>query len=120
MVEGQGSLFHPSFAGVTLGLLHGSQPDAFVVCHEPTRTRMRGVDHPLPSIAQVIERVTLMGSLTNPDIQCVGLAVNTAALGDAEAQSYLAEVSAEHGLPAADPMRGGVGPVVEELIRRFP
>lgn len=120
VVEGQGSLFHPSFAGVTLGLLHGSQPDAFVVCHEPTRTRMRGVDHPLPSIAEVIERVTLMGSLTNPDIQCVGLAVNTAALGDAEAESCLAEVAEQHGLPAADPMRGGVGPVVDELIRRFP
>lgn len=120
VVEGQGSLFHPSFAGVTLGLLHGSQPDAFVVCHEPTRTRMRGVDHPLPSIAQVIERITLMGSLTNPDIQCVGLAVNTAALGDSEAEAYLAEVAEEHGVPAADPMRGGVAPVVDELIRRFP
>ena len=120
VVEGQGSLFHPSFAGVTLGLLHGSQPDAFVVCHEPTRTRMRGVDHPLPSIAEVIERVTLMGSLTNPGIQCVGLAINTAALGDAEAESCLAEVAEQHDLPAADPMRGGVGPVVDELIRRFP
>jgi uncharacterized NAD-dependent epimerase/dehydratase family protein len=49
IIEGQGSLFHPSFAGVTLGLLHGSQPDAFVVCHEPTRTTMRGVQTPLPS-----------------------------------------------------------------------
>src|SRR6185295_214731 len=56
VVEGQGSLFHPSFAGVTLGLLHGAQPDAFVVCHEPTRTTMRGVAHPLPSIAEVIDR----------------------------------------------------------------
>jgi uncharacterized NAD-dependent epimerase/dehydratase family protein len=61
VVEGQGSLFHPSFAGVTLGLLHGAQPDAFVVCHEPTRTRMRGVDHPLPSIAEVIERTVVEG-----------------------------------------------------------
>ena len=52
LVEGQGSLFHPSFAGVSLGLLHGAQPDAFVVCHEPTRTAMRGVRHPLPSIAR--------------------------------------------------------------------
>ena len=61
-----------------------------------------------------------MGSLTNPDIQCVGLAINTAALGDAEAERCLAEVAEQHGLPAADPMRGGVGPVVDELIRRFP
>ena len=62
VVEGQGSLFHPSFAGVTLGLLHGSQPDAFIVCHEPTRNTMRGVEHPLPSIAQVIDRTVLEGA----------------------------------------------------------
>ncbi|MGI9414295.1 MAG: N-acetyltransferase DgcN [Hyphomicrobiales bacterium] len=119
VIEGQGSLFHPSFAGVTLGLLHGSQPDAFVVCHEPTRTKMRNVDHSLPSIAQVIERVVLMGALTNPDIQCVGIAVNTAALGEDEAETYLAGLTQEHGLPAADPMRGGVGAIVDELIKRF-
>ena len=91
VVEGQGSLFHPSFSGVTLGLLHGSQPDAFVVCHEPTRTNMRGVKHPLPTIGQVIERTILEGSLTNPDIQCIGIAVNTAALSDDEAADYLAK-----------------------------
>src|SRR5918992_5642708 len=77
IVEGQGSLFHPSFAGVTLGLLHGSQPDAFIVCHEPTRSTMRGVQHSLPSIAEVIERTVLEGKLTNPDIQCTGIAINT-------------------------------------------
>src|SRR5690606_24661599 len=55
LAEGQGSLFHPSFAGVSLGLLHGAQPDAVVVCHEPTRTRMRGVDHPLPGIEDVVD-----------------------------------------------------------------
>ena len=67
VVEGQGSLFHPSFAGVTLGLLHGSQPDAFVVCHEPTRSRMRGVKHSLPSIGDVIERTIVEGRLTKPE-----------------------------------------------------
>ena len=119
VVEGQGSLFHPSFAGVTLGLLHGSQPDAFVVCHEPTRTRMRGVEHPLPTIGQVIDRVIQNGSLTNPDIQCTGLAVNTAALNQADAERCLAELSQEYSLPAADPIRNGVAPWVEELIRRY-
>lgn len=120
VIEGQGSLFHPSFAGVTLGLLHGSQPDAFVVCHEPTRTKMRGVEHPLPSIGQVVERVIQNGSLTNPDIQCVGLAINTAALSDEDAERCLAELSEEYGLPAADPIRNGVSALVDELIRRDP
>ncbi len=113
VVEGQGSLFHPSFAGVTMGLLHGSQPDAFVVCHEPTRTKMRGVEHSLPTVGQVIERVIANGSLTNPDIRCVGIAVNTAALDDAAAASTLEQTSGEYGLPAVDPMRGGVGPIVD-------
>ena len=113
VVEGQGSLFHPSFAGVTMGLLHGSQPDAFVVCHEPTRTGMRGVGHPVPTIGQVMERVTANGSLTNPDIRCVGIAVNTAALDDAAAAATLERTAAQYGLPAVDPMRGGVGPIVD-------
>lgn len=120
IVEGQGSLFHPSFAGVTLGLLHGAQPDAFVVCHEPTRTTMRGVTHPLPSVGEVIERVTLEGRLTNPAIQCVGIAVNTEALDEAAAQTLLGDLSAKYGLPSVDPIRTGVAPIVDELVRRFP
>ncbi len=119
VVEGQGSLFHPSFAGVTLGLLHGSQPDAFVVCHEPTRTKMRNVEHPIPSIQSVIDRTILEGSLTNPDIQCVGIAVNTQALGEDEAKALLKSISEEHGLPATDPVRFGVGPIVDEIVARF-
>lgn len=120
VVEGQGSLFHPSFAGVTLGLLHGAQPDAFVVCHEPTRTTMRGVQHPLPTIRQVIDHTVACGRLTNPAIRCVGIAVNTAALGDAEAQAVLEETARLHDLPAVDPVRFGVGPVVDRLQAEFP
>jgi uncharacterized NAD-dependent epimerase/dehydratase family protein len=120
VVEGQGSLFHPSFAGVSLGLLHGAQPDAFVVCHEPTRTTMRGVRHPLPSIAQVIERNILEGRLTNPAIRCIGIAINTEALDEAAARACLDAAAAEHGLPAVDPIRTGVGPIVDELQRQFP
>src|SRR5579883_2996641 len=80
LIEGQGSLFHPSFAGVSLGLLHGAQPDAFVVCHEPTRKTMRGVQHPLPSIQEVIDLTIRCGQLTNPAIRPVGISVNTQAL----------------------------------------
>lgn len=120
VIEGQGSLFHPSFAGVTLGLLHGAQPDAFVVCHEPTRTTMRGVQHPLPSIRQVIERTVEDGQLTNPAIQCIGIALNTEALDEAEALDVLARTAQQHGLPCVDPIRIGVAPLVAELQRRFP
>ncbi len=120
VVEGQGSLFHPSFAGVTLGLLHGSQPDAFVVCHEPTRTNMRGVNHPLPSIADVIDLVKRQASLTNPKSQCVGIAVNTVALADNEAKDYLASLADEYGLPCVDPIRTGCSQIVDEVQRLFP
>jgi uncharacterized NAD-dependent epimerase/dehydratase family protein len=115
VIEGQGSLFHPSFAGVTLGLLHGSQPDAFVVCHEPTRTTMRGVKTPLPSIQQVIDATVAMGRLTNPAIRCTGLAVNTAALDETEARSLLKKLEDEHDLPATDPVRFGVDNLVKPL-----
>jgi uncharacterized NAD-dependent epimerase/dehydratase family protein len=119
LIEGQGSLFHPSFAGVSLGLLHGAQPDAFVVCHEPTRTRMRGVQHPLPTIQEVIDLTIACGRLTNPAIRPVGIAVNTKALSDAEARAYLADVAAQHNLPATDPVRYGVGAIVDLLGQTF-
>lgn len=120
LIEGQGSLYHPSFAGVSLGLLHGAQPDAFVVCHEPTRATMRGVQHALPSIQEVIDLTVRCGQLTNPQIRCVGIAVNTEALGEDEAKAYLAEVEAAHGLPATDPVRFGVAPIVVRIAREFP
>lgn len=119
VIEGQGSLFHPSFAGVTLGLLHGAQPDAFVVCHEPTRTKMRGVEHPLPSIADVIERTIAEGRLTNPNITCVGIAINTEHLAEKDAHELLERTAKEHGLPCVDPIRTGTGPIVDLLQKRY-
>ncbi|MCE4226877.1 DUF1611 domain-containing protein [Methylobacterium sp. C25] len=120
LIEGQGSLFHPSFAGVSLGLLHGAQPDAFVICHEPTRTTMRGVKHPLPSIAEVITQTIASGRLTNPDIRPVGIAVNTQALEEAEARKLLDELTREHDLPATDPVRFGVDGIVDRIAAEFP
>ncbi len=119
IVEGQGSLFHPSFAGVSLGLLHGAQPDGFVVCHEPTRKTMRGVAHPLPSIQAVIDETVSLGRLTNPDIRPVGIAINTAALEDAAAERCLAEAAEAHGMPAVDPIRIGVEPLVDRIEALF-
>ncbi|HSP25911.1 MAG TPA: N-acetyltransferase DgcN [Saliniramus sp.] len=119
LVEGQGSLFHPSFAGVSLGLLHGAQPDAFVVCHEPTRRTMRGVNTPLPTIGDVIHMTIACGRLTNPAIRCVGIAINTEALSEEEAKAEIARTSKTYGLPATDPVRFGVEPIVEELARHY-
>lgn len=120
LIEGQGSLFHPSFAGVSLGLLHGAQADAFVICHEPTRSTMRGVKHKLPSIQDVIDLTIRCGSLTNPAIRPVGIAVNSEALGETDAKALLETLSKAHGLPATDPIRFGVETIVDRLIADFP
>ena len=111
IIEGQGSLFHPSFAGVSLGLLHGSQPDAFVVCHEPTRTNMRGVDTPLPSIREVIDQTIQNGKLTNKQIQCIGIALNTSNC-QSEASDHKEKLSQEYGLPCLDPLQDSLDPFI--------
>jgi uncharacterized NAD-dependent epimerase/dehydratase family protein len=115
IIEGQGSLFHPSFAGVSLGLLHGSQPDYFIVCHEPTRITMRNVDHGLPSMSDVIKVTKSLGKLTNPNIACLGLAINTSALEKDEAQLMLQQLARDYHLPATDPIRFGVSCFLEAL-----
>jgi D-glutamate N-acetyltransferase len=117
LVEGQGSLFHASFAGVSLGLLHGSQPDVIVMCHEPTRAHMRGLPHyPLPDIQACIEANLTAARLTNPEVVCAGLAVNTSRLDAEAAKARLAELEAKLGLPAVDPMRDGVRRLVDQFI----
>lgn len=108
VIEGQGSLFHPAYAGVSLALLHGSQPDVIVVCHEPGRERMLG--HPayaVPSIQDTIDLALRLGSRTRPRIRCGGISLNTSRLDEAEAQRLMALESDRLGLPVADPMRGG-------------
>ena len=108
VIEGQGSLFHPAYAAVSLGLLHGSQPDLFIVCHDPLRSHVLG--HPafaLPSIEMVIAQTVAMGRLTNPDIRCAGISLNTSQMEDADAQAAILAATMRCGLPAADPLRGG-------------
>ncbi len=117
LVEGQGSLFHASFAGVSLGLLHGSQPDVIVMCHEPTREHMRGLpQYALPDIQTCIEVNLSAARLTNPAVACTGLSVNTSRLNPEAAKACLAELEAEFGLPAVDPLRDGVGRLVDEIV----
>jgi uncharacterized NAD-dependent epimerase/dehydratase family protein len=115
LIEGQGSLFHPSFAGVTTAIIHGAQPDALVLCHEPTRTTMRGVDYPLPDLADCMALNLAMAKLTNPDAKFVGIAVNTSKLSDVEAIRYLADLEEKYGLPTVDPVRQGVGRICDQL-----
>ena len=116
VVEGQGSLFHPSFAGVSLALLHGTQPDAFVVCHEPTRRTMRNVATPIARIEDAIEQTLALGRLVNANIRCAGVAMNTALLGDAQAEAVVAEARLAYGMPVSDPLRDGVVDIVDRLL----
>ena len=121
VIEGQGSLFHPAYSGVTLGLLHGSQPDAFVVCHDATRTRISGWEHmALPSVRMAIDQHVLLGRHTNPDIRCVGISVNTSKLGDQERLQYLSGLEQETGLPCVDPLIDGCDAIVEYLRNCYP
>lgn len=116
VVEGQGSLFHPSFAGVSLGLLHGAQADALVMCHEPTRTHMRGLpDRPLPDLGACIEANVAAARLTNPASRCIGVAVNTSGLPKTDVKRYLADLEETLALPCVDPVAAGAGPLVDRL-----
>lgn len=116
VIEGQGSLFHPSYAGVSLGLLHGAQPDVLVMCHEPTRTHMRGLPkRSLPSVGACIAANLAAARLTSPAVRCIGVAINTRALARADADRYLADLQDEVGLPCVDPLTTGVAALVDRL-----
>jgi uncharacterized NAD-dependent epimerase/dehydratase family protein len=108
VIEGQGSLFHPAYAGVSLALLHGSQPDVVVICHQPGRERVLG--HPgfaLPGIEDTIALALQLGRRTQPAIRCAGVSLNTAHLDEADALRLLAAESERLGCAVADPMRAG-------------
>ncbi|MCW1934208.1 N-acetyltransferase DgcN [Pararhodobacter zhoushanensis] len=116
LIEGQGSLFHVSYSGVTLALVHGGQPDALVICHEPTRAHMRGLPgYQLPSIEAVRDVALTLARVANPACVAVGVSVNTQHMSDPEAKAYLAEVEARVGLPTTDPFRYGAAKLVDAL-----
>mgnify|MGYP001825603496 CR=1 FL=1 len=117
VIEGQGSLFHVSFAGVTTGLIHGAQPDALVLCHEPTRTHMRGLPgFPVPGLQECMDSVLRVARLTNADARFVGVAVDTSKLGEQEAADYLKRTEQALGLVTVDPVRTGVARIVDQII----
>ncbi|MBX6368809.1 MAG: DUF1611 domain-containing protein [Rhodospirillales bacterium] len=116
LIEGQGSLFHPSYAGVSLGLLHGAQPTALVMCHEPNRPHMRGLPHyKVPGLRECIDANLEAARLTSPEVRLVGISLNTSALDPSAAESVLRQTEDTFGVPAVDPVRGGVGPIVDRL-----
>ena len=116
MIEGQGSLFHVSYSGVTMALVHGGQPDALILSHEPTREHMRGLPtYQQPTLAELRDVALTLAKVGNPDCKVVGISVNTQHLNEEEAVAYMAKVEAEIGLPTVDPFRHGAGRLVDAL-----
>jgi uncharacterized NAD-dependent epimerase/dehydratase family protein len=116
LIEGQGSLFHPSFAGVSLGLLHGAQPSALVMCHEPGRPHMRGIPgRPLPGLAECLEANLIAARLTSPDVRAVGICLNTSHLEVQDARRLCLSTEDSLGLPCTDPVAFGVDSILDTL-----
>ncbi len=116
LIEGQGSLFHVSYSGVTMALIHGGQPDALILCHEPTRDHMRGLpDYTQPSLQVLRDTALPLAQVGNPTCQVVGVSVNTQHMGEEDAKTYLAQIKAEMDLPATDPYRFGSAKLVDAL-----
>ncbi|MCT4557908.1 MAG: DUF1611 domain-containing protein [Pelagimonas sp.] len=116
IIEGQGSLFHVSYSGVTMALIHGGQPDALILSHEPTRAHMRGLpDYTPPSLEAVRDMALALAKVANPECQVLGISVNTQHMNDEEALAYCQKVEGEMGLPTVDPFRHGAGRLVDAL-----
>jgi uncharacterized NAD-dependent epimerase/dehydratase family protein len=117
LIEGQGSLFHPSFAGVSVGLLHGAQPEALVLCDEPERPHLRGIPgRALPSLAETLDRNLEAARLTSPNARAVGICLNTSRLNRATAEAICRQTEDRLGLPCTDPMAFGVEAIIDELL----
>ena len=116
-IEGQGSLFHVSYSGVTMALVHGGQLDALILAHEPTRTHMRGLpDYDLPTLEALRDTALPLARVANPACEVVGVSVNTKALEEAEARDLMAGIEERMGLPTVDPFRHGAGRLVDGLL----
>jgi uncharacterized NAD-dependent epimerase/dehydratase family protein len=117
VIEGQGSILHPAYAAVTAGLVHGSQPDAMVLCHDASRTEIDGYSgFAIPPLTYYIDRYLELALLTNPSPRVIGVSLNTSGLGPAEREAVLGEAERQSGLPAVDPVATGVAPLVDALL----
>jgi uncharacterized NAD-dependent epimerase/dehydratase family protein len=121
LIEGQGSLFHPSFAGVSTGLLHGAQPRAIVLCHDPARVHMRGIPgRALPDLAECLAANLQVARLTSPDVRAVGVCLNTSGMDTPAARALCARTADRLGLPCTDPIAFGVEAILDELLCTAP
>ena len=117
LIEGQGSLYNVSYSGVTLGLIHGAQADALVMCHEIGRPHMRGLpDYPVPAIPTAMETILHMARMVNEDVRFVGVSLNTSNVSAEEAAAFKAKTAEQTGLPVVDPLKDGVAPIVDRLL----
>ncbi len=117
IIEGQGSLFHPSYAGVSLGLLHGAQADILILCHEIGREHMRGLPHmKLPNMTSCIEANISAARLTNPDVVLGGISVNSSALTIREANEWCNSIGHKYGVPCVDPLRHGMKNIADYIL----
>src|SRR5437764_4154664 len=116
-VEGQGAILHPIYSGVTLGLIHGSAPHLYVLCHEVGRTVTEGdpTGSPIPSLSELIELHERM-SLKRRPAKVVAVALNTSTVSEEEASEAIAAAEEETGLPADDPVRFGAGKLLEAVL----
>ena len=116
LIEGQGSLFHASYSGVTMALVHGGQPDALILCDEPNRPHMRGLpDYRLPSLESLRDVALQMARIVNPGCEAIGISLNTSAMPEEEAIAYMEKVEERMGLPTVDPFRQGAARLVDAL-----
>jgi uncharacterized NAD-dependent epimerase/dehydratase family protein len=120
VIEGQGSLFNPGYAGVTLGLMHGSQADALVMCHEATQTEILGwTGYQVPSLDECMDTYLAMAKLTNPTVRFAGLSINTSKLPARERRPYLDGLSDRFGLPCVDPIVDGSTAIARHIRDSF-
>jgi uncharacterized NAD-dependent epimerase/dehydratase family protein len=115
LVEGQGSISHPGFSGVTIALLHGSAPQALVLCHRPARKCIKGTEFPISDLNSLIQSYESLSTYLRP-AKVVAVALNTQDLNEAEAQNAIVETTKLTGLPATDPVRYSAD-VLFEAIR---
>lgn len=117
IIEGQGSLFHPAYAGVTAALIHGSQPDALILCHDPTRTHVASLPaYPLPTLEEAAELNLTIARRTNPQARLAGVAFNTSTLGAQRGDELLSEVAARLNVPCVDPMKSDLNALIDNVL----